>query len=141
MNRLEVSKITCIADVRLTARIEAEADRMGLRETYSERGKQVAFKARPAWQPFGRRFALAEAPSDLIRFYVPRTHERAALARLASAADLFLPGRGSLFAEDAMLVGDALRPWDEAKLCADPPAWAAEGRVEASPYEGILCIV
>ena len=41
MNRLEVSKITCIADVRLAARIEAEMDRMGLRETYTERGKQV----------------------------------------------------------------------------------------------------
>ena len=85
MNRLEVSKITCIADVRLTARIEAEADRMGLRESYSERGKQVALQARPFWQPVGRRFLLMDAPSDLIRFYVPRAHELAAMARLAAA--------------------------------------------------------
>ena len=100
MNRLEVSKITCIADVRLAARVEAEADRLGLRETYSERGKQIALQARPFWQPFGRRFLLMEAPADLIRCYVPRTHELAAMARLAAAADLFLPGRGSIFAEE-----------------------------------------
>ncbi|NCA81478.1 MAG: hypothetical protein EOM72_01855 [Opitutae bacterium] len=141
MNRREVSKITCVADVRLTARLEAEADRMGLRETYSERGKQVALKARPAWQPFGLRSAMAEAPSDLLRLYVPRAHERAAMIRLASAADLFLPGRGSIFAEDAVLVGDAPPPWDEAKLCADPPAWAADGRLEPAAYDLVFCIV
>ena len=48
MNRLEVSKITCVADVRLTARIEAEADRMGLLETYTERAKQVALAGEEA---------------------------------------------------------------------------------------------
>ena len=141
MNRRDVSKITCVADVRLTARLEAEADRMGLRETYSERGKQVALKARPAWQPFGLRSSMAEAPSDLLRLYVPRPHERAALIRLASAADLFLPGRGSIFAEDAVLVGDAPPPWDEAKLCADPPAWAADSRMEPAAYDLVFCIV
>ncbi|MGD9613386.1 MAG: hypothetical protein AB7V22_10870 [Kiritimatiellia bacterium] len=141
MNRRDVSKITCIADVRLTARIEAEADRMGLRETYSERGKQIALQARPFWQPFGRRFLLLEAPSDLIRFYVPRAHEAAALARLAAAADLFLPGRGSVFAEDATLVGEEFRLWDEERLCADPPAWMAENRLQPAPYEQIFCIL
>ncbi len=96
MNRLDVSRITCIADNRLTPRIEAEADRMGLLATYSERGKQVALKTRPAGLLFGRRPRLVEAPSDVIRLYVPRRHEQAAMARLAAAADLFLPGRGSL---------------------------------------------
>ena len=141
MNRLEVSKITCIADVRLSARIEAEMDRMGLRETYTERGKQVALQARPFWQPFGRRFLLRDAPADLIRFYVPRAHELAAMARLAAAADLFLPGRGSLFAEDAVLVGEDFRLWDEGRLCADPPAWVAENRLQPAPYEQIFCIL
>ena len=141
MKRLDVSKITCIADVRLTARLEAEADRMGLRETYTERGKQVALQARPFWQPFGRRFLLMEAPSDLIRFYVPRRHELAAMARLAAAADLFLPGRGSLFAEDAELVGEDFNLWDEARLCADPPAWATANHLQPAPYEQIFCIL
>ena len=141
MNRLDVSKITCIADVRLAARIEAEMDRMGLRETYTERGKQVALQARPFWQPFGRRFLLMDAPADLIRFYVPRAHELAAMARLAAAADLFLPGRGSIFAEDATLVGEDFRLWDEGRLCADPPAWVAENRLQPAPYEQIFCIL
>ena len=141
MNRLDVSKITCIADVRLAARIEAEMDRMGLRETYTERGKQVALQARPFWQPFGRRFLLMDAPADLIRFYVPRVHEAAAMARLAAAADLFLPGRGSVFAEDATLVGEEFRLWDEERLCADPPAWMAENRLQPAPYEQIFCIL
>ena len=141
MIRLDVSKITCVADVRLTARIEAEADRMGILETYAERGKQVALKARSAWLPLSRHVAMAEAPSDILRLYVPRSCERTAMARLAAAADLFLPGRGSVFAEDAVLVGGAFRLWDEAKLRADPPAWAAESRAEPSPYDYIFCIL
>ncbi len=141
MNRLEVSKITCVVDVRLTPRIEAEADRMGLRETYSARGKQVALQARPAWRPFGHRATLAEAPADLLRLYVPKPRERAAMARLAAAADLFLPGRGSVFAEDVTLVGEDLRPWDEARLCAEPSAWTAPDRMEPAAYDLIFCIV
>ena len=141
MNRIEVSKLTCIADVRLAARVEAEADRLGLRETYSERGKQIALQARPFWQPFGRRFLLMEAPADLIRCYVPRTHELAAMARLAAAADLFLPGRGSIFAEDAVLVGEDFRPWDDQQLSAVPPDWVAENRLQPAPYEQIFCIL
>ena len=141
MNRLEVSKITCVADVRLTARLEAEADRMGLLETYTERAKQVALKPRSIWLPLGRHSAMAESPSDIIRLYVPRSHERAAMARLATAADLFLPGRGSIFAEDSILVGNDFRLWDESKLCADPPSWAAENRMEPSPYDLIFCIL
>lgn len=141
MTRLEVSKITCIGDVRLTERIEAEADRMGLKETYTQRGKQIALKARPVWQPFGRRSTEVEEPSDLIRLYVPREHERAAMIRLANAADIFLPGRGSIFAEDAVLIGEKLDLWDEAGLCTEPPAWAADSRIESSPYDLIFCIV
>ena len=141
MNRLEAAKITCIADVRLTARLEAEADRMGLLETYSERGKQVARKSRPAWMPFARRAALLEAPSDILRLYVPRRLERTAMARLAAAADLFLPGRGSLFAEDVVLAGEHLHPWEEDRLAADAPDWAADGRMDPAPYDLVFCIV
>ena len=141
MNRLDVSKITCIADVRLTPRIEAEADRMGLLETYTERGKQIALKSRAAWLPFARRAARIETPSDIVRFYVPPRHERAAMARLAAAADLFLPGRGSIFAEDAVLLGDRLRPWDESRLCADAPPWADDDRLQPAPYDLIFCIL
>jgi len=141
MNRLDVSRITCIADNRLTPRIEAEADRMGLLVTYSERGKQVALKTRPAGLLFGRRPRLVEAPSDVIRLYVPRPHERAAMARLAAAADLFLPGRGSLFAEEVTLVGESLRLWDEQRLCADVPAWAGDARLAPAPHDLIQCIL
>ena len=142
MNRLEVSKITCIVDVRLSARIEAEADRMGLKATYSERGKQIALLAPPIWQPFGRRPRMRESPTDLIRLYVPRSYELAAMARLASAADLFLPGRGSIFAEDVVLVDRPAPLWDEATLCADPlPSWATAIRLELAPYDLVFCIV
>ncbi len=141
MNRLEVSKITCVADVRLTARIEAEADRMGLLETYTERAKQVALKPRSIWLPLSRHSSMAESPSDIIRLYVPRSKERAAMARLATAADLFLPGRGSIFAEDSILIGNEFHLWEESRLCADPPSWSAENRMEPSPYDLIFCIL
>ncbi|MBP7008543.1 MAG: hypothetical protein KBC66_01895 [Kiritimatiellae bacterium] len=140
MIRREVSKITCIVDVRLTARIEAEADRMGLLETFSERGKQIALQVRPFWQPLGRHYLMMEAPADILRLYVPRQHERAAMARLATATDLFLPGRGSVFAEDVQLAGKEHRLWDETRL-AKAPAWAADGHLPPAPYDLVFCIV
>ena len=141
MKRMDVSRIVCIADVRLAERLEAEIDRIGLREIWSTRGKQVALKARSVWQPFGRRLPMAESPSDIIRFYVPRQHERAVMIRLATAADLYLPGRGSIYAEDVALTGEGLQPWDEDKLCADQPSWVVENRMEPAPYDMIYCIV
>jgi hypothetical protein len=141
MNRIEASKITCIADVRLTERIEAEADRMGLVETYSERGKQIALKGGTGGWPFARRSSLVEAPADIVRFYVPRRHERAAMARLAAAGDLFLPGYGSVFAEDVDLVGKSVRPWDEDRLCVDAPSWAGSARMDPVAYDLIFCIL
>ncbi len=140
MTRIEVSRVTCIADVRLTPALEAEADLMGLLRTYSTRGKQVALKSRAALLP-GKRFGLVEAPSDLIRMYVPRQHERAVMARLAATADLFMPGRGSVFAEDAVIVGDPLEFWDQSRLCLDAPAWADDQRMQPAPYDLIFCIV
>ena len=141
MMRIEAAKITCIADIRLASRIEAEADRMGLLESYTERGKQVALKSRSAWIPFARRAAMFESPSDIFRFYVPRNRELAAMARLAAAADLFLPGRGSILAEDVVLLGRDLRPWDESKLAEDSPAWADDDRLRLAPYDLIFCIL
>ena len=141
MMRVEATKITCIADVRLASRIESEADRMGLLESYTERGKQVALKSRSAWIPFAQRSAISESPSDIIRFYVPKNRELAAMARLAAAADLFLPGRGSIIAEDVVLLGRDLRPWDETKLGDDTPHWAAEDRLRLAPYDLIFCIL
>lgn len=141
MMRLDISRITCVADSRLTPRIEAEADRMGLLETYSERGKQTAHKSRPGFLFFRRRPALIDAPTHFIRLYVPRRHERAVMARLAAAADLFLPGRGSLFAEDVTLVGDSFNLWNDKQLSADVPAWVDDARLTPAPYELIFCIV
>lgn len=141
MMRLDVSRITCVADSRLTPRIEAEADRMGLLETYSERGKQAAHKSRPGFLLFRRRPALIEAPSNFIRLYVPRRHERVVMARLAAAADLFLPGRGSLFAEDVTLVGKSFNLWNEERLSADVPAWIDDARLTPAPHDLIFCIV
>ena len=141
MIQLEAARITCIADVRLTARLEAEADRMGLLETYCERAKQVARKSRPAGLPFVRRAALLESPSDILRLYLPRRHALAAMARLAAAADLFLPGRGSVFAEDVVLLGEHLRFWDPTRLAADPPDWTADARLAPAPYDLVFCIV
>ncbi len=141
MKRIEASKITCIADVRISERIEAEVDRMGLLETYSERGKQVALKARSAWLPFARRSTMLESPAEVFRFYVPREYERAAMVRLAGAADLFLPGRGSVCAQDVVLMGEDLHFWEDSNLCSEPPDWVLESRLQTAPYDMIFCIV
>ena len=91
MIRFEASKVVCIVDRRLTSAVEEELRGMGVGGYFAEHAKQVSVQTRRGL--FGQRTVLSEAPSDIIRFHLPRGRETDAMVRVAAAADLFLPGR------------------------------------------------
>lgn len=127
MTRSEVSKLTGIVDARLFPSVEAELSRMGIVKYYTVRAKQVSLVERFYPLVFRQRSRLTDARAEMFRFYVPRALEAAALQRIAAAADLFLPGHGSVFAENVVLLHQGAYPWDERMLETWPEI--------ASPYK------
>lgn len=104
MTRTLLSKITCVADSRLSATIEEALSDMVIPEAFMQRGKQVSLVERSGLFGIGSHTDLSESRSELYRFYVPAAAEADAARRLAEAADLYLPGRGTIFAETVELM-------------------------------------
>lgn len=137
MIRYEASKVVCIVDRRLTSAVEEELRRMGVGGYFAEHAKQDSVRMRRGL--FGQRTVLSEAPSDIIRFHLPRGRETEAMVRVAAAADLFLPGRGSLFAQPVTLFLPGKPPKE--KLSLELPAWASRVPLKTSPHDLIWCVV
>jgi hypothetical protein len=137
MIRLEAMKVVCIVDRRLTSAVAEELERMGVGGYFAEHGKQVSVRTRRGL--FGPHTVLSEAPSDIIRFHLPRGRETDAMVRVAAAADLFLPGRGSLFAQPVTLFLPGEPPKE--KLSLELPAWASRVPLKTSPHDLIWCVV
>ena len=137
MIRFEASKVVCIVDRRLTSAVEEELRGMGVGGYFAEHAKQVSVQTRRGL--FGQRTVLSEAPSDIIRFHLPRGRETDAMVRVAAAADLFLPGRGSLFAQPVTLFLPGRPPKENLSL--ELPAWASRVPLKTSPHDLIWCVV
>ncbi len=116
MTRTVLSKITCVADSRLSATIEEALSDMAIPEAFLQRGKQVSLLEHSGLFGIGSRMDLSESRSELYRFYVPAVAEAVAARRIAEAADLYLPGRGTLFAETVELMHPLESAYDMERL-------------------------
>ncbi len=104
MNRERVAKITCVAAASLRPALLSALEDAGVPETYIQNGKQICLAERGG--PFGvfPRVELEDSAADIYRFYVPPDRAEEVCARLADSASLALPGRGSLFVEQAEIL-------------------------------------
>lgn len=138
MVRTGLSRITCAVDSRLSQTIDEALSDMAIPEAFIQRGKQDSFVERSRLFGFGSRTELAESRADIYRFYAPADYEEAVARRVAEAADLYLPGRGTLFAETVDLLTPEAPAYDFSKIasaCADRPC--------GKPLEGhaVLCCI
>lgn len=139
MTTTRLSKITCVADARLSPTVESTLVDMAIPEAFIQRGKQVSLLERSGLLGLGARIGLGESRAELFRFYVPSELEAAAARRVAEAADLYLPGRGTLFAEDVELAAPDMpgfSPEAIASACVDEGCKAPRER-----YATLCCIV
>jgi hypothetical protein len=121
MTRTEVSKITCAVDARLSHAIDSALGDMAIPEAFIQRGKQLSFLERSRLFGLGSRVDLSESRTELYRFYVPTVLESAAARRVAEAADLYLPGRGTLFAESVEILSSAEPVFDPVRIASSCP--------------------
>ncbi|MBL8965886.1 MAG: hypothetical protein JNG85_02690 [Spirochaetaceae bacterium] len=144
IERETLSKLHCTIPSALAPALVEALEGMGIPEAYVQRGKQLALEERrgllaPLFGSNLGRTELAEDRAEIWRFHLPRELEAAAAWRVAEACDLFLPGRGSLFAEDVSLLRAAPADFSAARaaLAAEAPL---AGR-EPKDFTVLCCIV
>ncbi len=137
MKAQELSKITCAVDANLAPLVDAALADLGLPEAFLQRGKQDFLQERSGWLGLRARTASAEARAWMYRFYVPRRQESNVMRRVAEAADLYLPGRGSIYAENATLFLREELAFDESLIGAPGKA----GNDLSSKHSVLCCIV
>ncbi|MDR3341915.1 MAG: hypothetical protein LBT14_03845 [Treponema sp.] len=133
----KLSKISCAVDVNVIPLMDEALQDLGLPEILIQRAKQVCLIDRSPW--FGLRSATTpeETRACIYRFRVPPQYEPGVMRRIAEAADLFLPGRGSIYAETVQMFRGIPLEFDEEKLAS----LCAEGTVPMENYAVLCCIV
>lgn len=95
-----VARITCQVHQRVSPRITAAFRELGVDTVLVENGRTVRLhkRRRPFGLP-GARFRLDDSPANVFRVTVPLESERAVMEALISAAELDVPGHGSVFSQ------------------------------------------
>jgi len=139
MERMHLSKITCAVDAMRSPAIDEALADMAIPEAFVQRGKQVSFLERAGLFGLGSGLDLSGARAELYRFYVPEEFESAAARRVAEAADLYLPGRGTLFAESVDVLAATAPVFDPARIASSCPDRGCDKPLES--HTVLCCIV
>ncbi|MDR3170018.1 MAG: hypothetical protein LBU17_00150 [Treponema sp.] len=141
MVQTEVSKISCAVDVNVIPLMDEALKDLGLPEVLIQRAKQVCLIDRFAW--FGLRPATTpeETRACIYRFRVPLQYEAGVMRRIAEAVDLFLPGRGSIYAETITMLRGAPLEFDEEKLSRLCTTEAQEKPSLSMDNYAVLCCI
>lgn len=104
-----VSRITCIVNQLISGKVSDILDKLGI-IVYTESGRTVReyIKQRPFGLP-GDVVQLQNSPVNIFRFTVPRETAKDIMHGIIHAADLYIPGRGTIFSQDIM------------EFCKEPP--------------------
>lgn len=95
-----VARITCQVHQRVSPRVAAAFRQLGVDTVLVENGRTVRLhkRRRPLGLP-GARFRLDDSPANVFRVTVPLESERAVMDALIGAAELDVPGHGSVFSQ------------------------------------------
>lgn len=137
MNNVPMSKITCMVDVDVAPLMDTVLTDLALPEVFIQRGKQVSLRERNGWFGLRSTAVLEENRAWIYRFCVPMELEGAYMRRITEAADLHLPGRGSIYSQHAELRRSAVPQVDKHLL----GELAGENRWSAVTHGLLICIV
>ncbi|MDR0630040.1 MAG: hypothetical protein LBG24_10470 [Treponema sp.] len=131
------SKINCVVNSRVTPLIDKALKDLAIPEVYIQQAKQISLLDRSTWLGLRSSTTLEEARAVFYRFYVPTAYETGIMRRIAEAADLYLPGRGSIYAKTVSLRRKTPLAFDMEKL----ETLAGSGAPGKDNYAVIYCIV
>jgi hypothetical protein len=132
-----ISKITCAADANVVDALNNALDDLHIPEVYVQRAKQVTLMDKPGFLGIHARTTEEENRALFYRFYVPKQFESGIMRRIAQAADLYLPGRGSVYAKDVTLLRNTPLEFDEEHLAS----LSGDAEPVAEQHVVLICIV
>jgi hypothetical protein len=133
----DISKITCVADANVVDALNNALSDLHIPEVYVQRAKQVTLVDNPGFLGIHPSTTEEETRASFYRFYVPKQFEAGVMRRIAESADLYLPGRGSVYAKDVSLLRNTPLKFDEEQLAA------LSGNAEpvAEHHVVLICVV
>lgn len=106
MKTEQLMRVTCITERSRTPLILKRLKELKINEAFLQRGKQICISESSGFLGMFHRSSSIEERSDIIRFYIPASILDATAAEIIMTADLQIPGRGSLFAEEAFITSE-----------------------------------
>lgn len=137
MSSIDVSKISCIVDTAIAPLVDKVLTDLNLPEVFVQRAKQISLVDRSGWFGLRPTTILEENRAWIYRFYIPQPYESGLVHRIADTADLHLPGRGSIYAEDASVQHSRLPEFDLERL----KELSGEAGKAADSHSILCCIV
>ncbi|MDR1955892.1 MAG: hypothetical protein LBQ30_03465 [Treponema sp.] len=110
------SKISCVVNDTVAPLIDKVLKDLAIPELYIQQAKQISLLDRSTWWGLRSSTTLEEARTVFYRFYVPAQYETGTMRRIAEAADLYLPGRGSIYAKTIRMLRKTPLIFDREKL-------------------------
>lgn len=108
----ETTRISCHVHHRMSERVTEAVSRLGVPTMLMETGRSVRIHvhSRRLGLP-GSAVRLQDAPADLISLSVSRDDAQLVIRTLVDAGELYMPGRGTIFAQDIVEYcgGDVVR--------------------------------
>ncbi|MEK6797043.1 MAG: hypothetical protein AABZ39_19880 [Spirochaetota bacterium] len=129
MQTRKTTQITCEVYKTISSRVVDALKKAGVADVHIQSGRAVVLKETNGIFGIGAGMKLDEEPSELFRCNVAEGSEDAVIKKMIDAADLTVPGRGSVVSENIASTGDPSQP---AK---------GDGHSLATGLSGITCIV
>ncbi|MDR2398297.1 MAG: hypothetical protein LBD74_06000 [Spirochaetaceae bacterium] len=131
------SKINCVVNSTVTPLIDKALKDLSIPEVYIQQAKQISLLDRSTLLGLRSSTTLEEARAVFYRFYAPPEYETGIMRRIAEAADLYLPGRGSIYAKTVSIRRKNPLTFDRDKL----ENLAGSKETGKDNYAVIYCIV
>lgn len=116
MIKSRLAKITCYVYRNLSPLVTETLRELALPEISVQSGRAIVLRSSRGVLGIRSRTELDENPVDIFRFYVPLSFEQQVVSLLASRADLTLPGRGTIYSEEATIIRSAPLAFEKERL-------------------------
>lgn len=130
MNTFRAAQITCTIYRPVMKKVIETIHAMGISEYHIQSSRAVVLCRKSGFLGIGAGVGLEEEPADRIFFYVPLADRDAVLLAVASACELDIPGRGSIYGEEIEILHGSF--WKESTLSPPPsPSLTLPGNLAA----------
>lgn len=129
MQTKKTAQITCEVFKTLSSKVVEAIKGAGIDEVHIQSGRAVVLKEKNGILGIGAGTTLDEEPSEIFRINVTEGAEDGVMKKIIDAAELTIPGRGSIFAESVSTTGSM--------------SAAAKADISTLPtgLSGVICIV